>query len=227
MAAVRHATTLASLGLLLSACGNDPLPGDGSSTLDAGTASTDPDTETTGSAPTTSPGTSDGSTGPADDTDSTPTSDSTGMDGESTTGDESSGGTVDQLPPTHGDELLPWLESGEYLGWTGESAMHPSAGPHFAGVWTYVNDALLGSLEAGEPPHPMGAAAVKELYDGAGVRQGWAVMVKVQADSAGGDGWYWYETFDGDVFADGTGAGICTGCHSGGTDYVLTPFPLQ
>ena len=63
---------------------------------------------------------------------------------------------------------------------------------------------------------------------GGGTRLGWAVMVKVQADSAGGDGWYWYETFDGAVYADGTGEGLCTGCHSGGgTDFFLSPFPLQ
>ncbi len=135
---------------------------------------------------------------------------------------------VDQLPPTNGAELLPWLESEVYTGWTSESAPHPSAGPHFDGVWTFVNDALLDSLEAGSPTHPEGSAAVKELFNAGGTRLGWAVEVKIQADSAGGDGWYWYEIFDGNEFADGTGKGICTGCHSGGgTDFVLTPFPLQ
>ena len=59
---------------------------------------------------------------------------------------------------------------------------------------------------------------------------GWAVSVKVEANGAAND-WYWYETFstadDATPAADGQGVALCAGCHAGGTDYVLVPYPLQ
>jgi hypothetical protein len=129
--------------------------------------------------------------------------------------------------PTTADELLAWLELGSYRGWTAESAPHPSAGPHFGTVRTFLNPIVLGSLAAGLPSHPAGSALVKELY-GSEVRvQGWSVMVKVQDDSAEGTGWYWLERFRGSTFASGIGVPGCTGCHSLGNDLVRTPYPLQ
>lgn len=209
------------LALPLACTPDDPDGGDDTDSTNAGT------TEEASSGGTTDP---DGSTGLDD---STAPDETTGPDGTTTepgdaTADPSTtGGGVDQVPPIDAAQLLPWLESGEYLGWPGESGVHPSTGPHFGGVWTYVNDALYQSLESGAPTHPMEAATVKELYGDGDTVRGWSVMVKVQADSASGDGWYWYEIYDGSVYGDGTGLGICTGCHGGGSDYVLTPFPLQ
>jgi hypothetical protein len=132
-----------------------------------------------------------------------------------------------QLPPTETAALRAWLEAGNYLGWAAESGPHPGAGPHFGVVRTFVNDALIASLDAGQPQHPAGAAAVKELYGrgDAGV-QGWAVMVKLQDDSNQGRGWYWLEMF-GSFTGGGIGAPGCTGCHSSGNDFVRIPFPLQ
>jgi hypothetical protein len=124
--------------------------------------------------------------------------------------------------PTTSSELRAWLEAGMYKGWTAESGIHPSAGPHGATVRTYLNDIVLQSLAAGNASHPAGAALVKELYYGGDTVQLWAVEVKVQDDSAGGDGWYWWE---GSI--SGFGNRTCTGCHSAGRDYVLTPYPLQ
>lgn len=228
---MRHATLLAFLLVLPLACGDDS-SGDESNNADStstGPSSTTPTTTVPGDSSTsTPPGTDSGSTGP----DTTTSVNGTTME-DPTTGTaegsgSSSGGDMSQLPPTNGAELLPWLEAETYTGWQSESAPHPSAGPHFEGVWTFVNDALYTSLEAGDPMHPQGAAAVKELFDGVGTRQGWAVMVKVQPDSAGGAGWYWYENYNGMVFADGTDKGLCTGCHGmGGIDLFRSPFPLQ
>jgi hypothetical protein len=154
-------------------------------------------------------------------------------------GDTSSGGSVEaggagagsaeQLPPTESSALFAWLGSGAYETWTAESAIHPSAGPHGGDVRTYVNDALFDSLSSGAN-HPAGAAAVKELYSGAEL-QGWAVGVKTAPDSAAGDNWYWYEIFSvtdpSNPVAAGLGVGLCSNCHAGGQDFVLTPFPLQ
>ena len=127
--------------------------------------------------------------------------------------------------------LIPWLNARKYADFAPESGIHASTGPHGAGVRSYVNSALAASFAAGNAVHPVGAAAVKELSDGANTLVGWAVEVKVAADSAGGKGWYWFESYtldgSGKVYADGTGASVCTGCHAGGKDYVLTPWPLK
>ncbi len=93
---------------------------------------------------------------------------------------------------------------------------------------TFLNDTLLTSFEQGLTAHPVDSVAVKELWGNGDAIIGWAIEVKVQADSANGDGWYWYEKIDNSEIGGGTGIGTCTGCHGGGgTDYVLTPFPLQ
>lgn len=192
--------------------GSDSSSSSGSQTVDAGDA---PD-------PTDGPGTSSSSTGLDTGTTTSP-GETTAAD---SSGDPTTGG-MQTLPPTNAAELVPWLEAGEYLDWAGESGPHPSAGPH-GDVRTFFNDVLVASFEAGAAEHPQDAAAVKELFDAGGGPNGWAVMVKVQPDSAGGDGWYWYEIVGTDVFADGLGVALCTGCHSGGgSDYVLSPFPLQ
>ena len=88
------------------------------------------------------------------------------------------------------------------------------------------------SLKAGNDSHPAGAAIVKEMYDEKGDRlMGWAVMVKTGSESDGGKGWFWYETTNtedaADTVAAGNGVPGCFGCHSVGTDFVLTSVPLQ
>ncbi|MBX3026621.1 hypothetical protein KF840_17075 [bacterium] len=130
-------------------------------------------------------------------------------------------------PPSDPDGLLRWLQAGSYLDWAAESAPHPSAGPHGGRVRTFLNPELFASLDAGEAQHPAGAAAVKELYFNGDTVRGWAVMVKLQADSDRGRGWYWYETFGSGAPLEGVGLGTCTGCHSAGRDFVRIPFPLQ
>jgi hypothetical protein len=140
-------------------------------------------------------------------------------------GDEAVGTDDGSTPPTDGAALVPWLESDAYGGWMAESAAHVSAGPHGSTVRTFVNDALAAGLADGAASQPIGAAAVKELYDADDELIGWAVMVKVADD--GGDGWYWYERAGSTEYADGTGERLCTGCHSSGVDFVRTPWPLQ
>jgi hypothetical protein len=133
------------------------------------------------------------------------------------------GGT--ETPPTEGPALLSWLQAARYEGWSAESAVHDSQGPH-GFVRVFVNPALEDAL-AGGAALPAGAAAVKELYENdASTRVGWAVMVKIQADSADGDGWYWYERIGDRDVVDGVGVTGCTGCHAAGRDFFTTPFPL-
>lgn len=134
-------------------------------------------------------------------------------------------------PPTDGADLFDWLKAGNYKQWAHESAMHPSAGPHPQAVIAYLNETLDQSLASGSEAHPVGAAAVKELFNASGKLSGWAVSVKTDTDSAGGQGWYWYEilgnTADSRVVADGNGVPLCFGCHTPGKDFVLIPHPLK
>jgi hypothetical protein len=139
--------------------------------------------------------------------------------------------TPSEIPPipTTSRELLAWLQAGHYTTWASESAPHPSGGPHGGTVRTYLNDVVLASLQAGNPTHPAGSAIVKELYFSGSTVRNWAVEIKIQDDSAGGRGWYWWEG----VGLQGVGLSICTGCHGQNyrsfvsKDFVLTPFPLQ
>ena len=138
----------------------------------------------------------------------------------------------DEPVPT-GTALRAWLAERRYADWAAESAPHDSLGPHFGRVRTFVNDALLESLNAANDEHPQGAAVVKELYGSSDEVRGWSVMIKQAPTSAGGANWYWLEVFGSSVFADGPGARLCTGCHASdyrgliSRDLVLTPFPLQ
>lgn len=132
----------------------------------------------------------------------------------------------DQLPPTMNAALIAWLQAGRYRRWAAEG-QHPSSGPHFGSVRTFVNRTLYDSLDGGFDTHAVGAAAVKELFGQSGTTvRGWSVSVKVE-EGAGGNRWYWLEYYNGNVLASGIGNGACTGCHGGGTDYVCTPYPLQ
>jgi hypothetical protein len=131
--------------------------------------------------------------------------------------------------PVGADLLQPWLAERAYADFAGESEIHESSGPH-GRVRTFLSPGLAASLDAGADVHPRGVAAIKELYEG-DAPNGWAVSVKIEEDSAGGAGWYWYEVFDPSPdaapFVNGTGADGCTGCHDAGIDFVRAPFPLQ
>lgn len=145
------------------------------------------------------------------------------------TSDTSDTGAAQELPPIESGEVLEaWLAEGSYKNWAAESGIHPSTGPHAGNVRTFVNDVALASLAADNAEHPKDSATVKELYGG-GVDEiiGYAVSLKTAPESQGGGTWYWYERINANIFADGLGVGLCTGCHGGGADYILTPYPLQ
>jgi hypothetical protein len=133
--------------------------------------------------------------------------------------------------PSDTAALIAFLRAGEYRSFAHEGARHPSAGPHFGEVVTYLNPVLEASLSAGADEHPACAAAVKELFVGQDTVQGWAVYVKVRERSHDGGGFYWFETTstaDGaepDFAADGIA--LCAHCHRAGTDFARVPFPLQ
>jgi hypothetical protein len=133
------------------------------------------------------------------------------------------------VPPRRKGALLRWLAEGTYrMTFVGEPAVHPSMTAHGANVHTYYNDVLVEDLREGRITFRRGASMVKELYfSGTETVVGWAVMRKVRG-SAGrtGRGWLFYETLDGtnEGAFFGRGKPVCTGCHAGGVDYLLSPF---
>lgn len=142
---------------------------------------------------------------------------------------------IESAVPTDVDELFSYLKKGSYKRFaTQESSPHPTRGPHTDLGWpvrVYLDPVIDASMAAGNASHPVGSSIVKEMYDDAGELQGWAVMVKTQDDSAGGKGWFWYETTNtidaSEVVAAGNGVQLCQGCHFIGKDFVLTTYPLQ
>lgn len=143
----------------------------------------------------------------------------------------SSGGptTIEGIPARDPAAFNAWLKKKEYASWPKESAAHASTGPHAASVLTHINPKLDASMKAGNAEHPKGVAAVKEFLSNGQVT-GWAAYVKTDDASSSGNGWYWYEVFSLDANAsaiEGQGKTTCTGCHSGGKDFVLSPYPLK
>lgn len=142
---------------------------------------------------------------------------------------------IDSEVPTATDALFKFLKDGSYKSFAQESAVHSSRGPHAKLGWpvrVYVSPKMESSLKSGGSSHPIGAAIVKEMYDEKGAKlAGWAVMVKTGADSDSGKGWFWYETLNSRDskahVAAGNGIPGCFGCHTSGSDFVLTNFPLQ
>jgi hypothetical protein len=121
-------------------------------------------------------------------------------------------------PPQGQKALEAWLASGYYRagGWRCETAISP---PRLNGAHgrhrICTNATLLGS--AG-PIHPVGAASVKELFDGNDAPNGFAVGIKV-APGLSDLTWYWYERTGTSPtsrpVADGVSAQVCgPSCHA-------------
>ncbi len=146
---------------------------------------------------------------------------------DSDSDDVDSDGPAVQDVPTRPSELRQYLADQLYLGFAAESESHRSVGAHVSPVRVFINDELADSLDKGNPQHPAGAAAIKELWgDNEDVPKGWAVMVKL-ADGEGGDSWYWYEQLAGEVLYEGAGRPVCVDCHQPGRDYFVTDYPLD
>jgi len=210
--------TLRSLALLLPIL---------STTLACG--SPEPDASETGTGEPTSTGApnTDGTTGSQTASTSASPTTTEGATTDATT--DATTGAAEELPPIDSVEALElWLAGGAYKQWAGESQVHASTGPHGGNVRTYVNAIALDSLAAQQAEHPQNAATVKELYgDSMDTLIGYAVSRKTAAQSEGGATWYWYERINATVYGGDLDVPLCTGCHGGGADYILTPYPLQ
>jgi len=139
---------------------------------------------------------------------------------------DSVGPGADVDVPTDADELLVWLQDGEYLEWAADPAPREGTRVHNNPVRSFANAELDASLQAGNTEHPIGSASVKELQAGPNPI-GWAVMVKV-AEGTGPRTWYWYEIIGGNEIADGRNEPLCSDCHeSSSQDYFLSDWPPE
>ncbi|MGB7288433.1 MAG: cytochrome P460 family protein, partial [Salaquimonas sp.] len=142
---------------------------------------------------------------------------------------------VESPLPTDLDALYKYLQDKEYRTFeTADKNPHPSAGPHLEykqPVKVYFSDAVAKSLEEGSDLHPKGSAVVKEIYaDDNESLVGWAVSVKTDEDSDHGKGWFWVEFMSTEDSSKvpvpaGNGVALCSGCHAGGKDFVLSKLP--
>jgi hypothetical protein len=133
-----------------------------------------------------------------------------------------------ETPPGRKGALLRWLRAGMYRqAYTPEPAVHRSLSTaHGLNVRTWYSLVLAEDLATGRTSFRRGAAMVKELYPSGDTEVlGWSVMRKVRAASgARGKGWLFYERLPGGGTFFGRGLAVCTSCHQGGQDYLLSPF---
>jgi hypothetical protein len=138
-------------------------------------------------------------------------------------GGEGEGEDLD-VPPTTVAELEAWILSGRYLDWACEDAPHAPRAPSPHPSNRICNNALLANSSP-DAAIPVGAASVKEIYDGDAISL-YAVSVKLaEGGATDAAAYYWYE---GDTtsapIAAGNGAGggfpqtVCFDCHSHGID---------
>lgn len=237
---IRNALCLASSFCLLTAaaCSSDNSPASGGS----GSANGGSGSASGGSASGSASGTTDSGT-TADAT--VDTGASSGAPADTGTA-SSSDSASSQTPPMGYTAIEAWLQMGFYKSWTSEPAIHMQRPPSPHGFDRIYSNAIIAANATGTAPWPVGAAAVKELYNSLTdtTPVGYAVYLKTQSDSAGGANWYWYERIptsntmiphDGNgVVADGLGGAdasappntICVGCHAAaGSDMNHTPSP--
>jgi hypothetical protein len=121
-------------------------------------------------------------------------------------------------PPGNGAAVTQWLAKGIYKNWTCETAKHPGRTDSPHGTVRVCSNPILMASTSGA--YPVGAASVKELYEGSNIT-GYSLSVKVKAGTGRGN-WYWYERFGDFVATDSLDAGVCENCHSGADNTAAT-----
>ena len=125
--------------------------------------------------------------------------------------------------PADPSEIQGWLQTFGYRVWAPQTEIR-MAGEH-GGERLFFNDVLTASVLAGAAEHPIGSAAVRELYSAdLQTLRGFALMHKTGPSGPVGEGWYWYEIFgttdEARPTVAQTAARGCVGCHSHAVDFV-------
>jgi hypothetical protein len=123
--------------------------------------------------------------------------------------------------------LHEWLLGREHATWERWSEVGVTLGQ--GGARVYLNDLLMESLIAERPEHPLGAAAVRELYaEDFTTLTGYSALVK--ANSEEGNGWFCFEVLEPGPDVEATTAKVaapgCQGCHRAGHDFIQSRLPL-
>jgi hypothetical protein len=137
-----------------------------------------------------------------------------------------------QVPPATSEGLDAWIANEPWKAWTCEPAPRgPRLNSPHDQVRVCENDLLTAALAAGGAGDlPVGAAAVKEMYDQGSV---WSYTIAVRGKSGSGvDKWFWWrKVIDGSttpaITNQGYGDVFCSGCHvgaaaAGGRDSIFT-----
>ncbi len=135
---------------------------------------------------------------------------------------------VDLEVPDEPDALHEWVLGDEYRAWPSWSSVEPTGG--LGGARVYLSPALYDSLMSGAEQHPVGAAAVRELYgEDLETITGYAVVTRVDED-ASADAWLWFEVFSPEPDATPAtaerAAPGCVGCHQQAVDFIQSALPL-
>ncbi len=122
------------------------------------------------------------------------------------------GATIDART---GAGVAAFLEGGAWQAWTKETAAHASLGPH-GQVQTWFGPRYVEARRAETTPMPVGAMAIKVLYDG-DTLDGYAVAIKTSTGAAAST-WTWYEAFVPKLTEPlyfGVAVPTCENCHGG------------
>ena len=132
--------------------------------------------------------------------------------------------SLSDVPP---QEMRLWLAQGCYLGWDSESrVLKATQSDSYAQI--FINPELQGSLAHGYDRHPVGAGAVRVMYEpDQETVWGYALSLKVAHESD--EDWFWFESFEHqeEPKVSGFAASGCIGCHATGVDFVQSEWPLR
>ena len=135
-----------------------------------------------------------------------------------------------ELPPDDRDleAIQAWLVAGHYQQW---ERLDPVPSAEMPGVGrVYLSPALADSLRNERSSHPIGAAAVREIFDATDpdTQLGWAYLRKLD-EAAEPNSWLFYEVFELSaeavpLVAERAAPG-CVPCHGEGTDMIRSQLP--
>lgn len=133
---------------------------------------------------------------------------------------------ITDVVPADPAAVQAWLQAFAYRGWTPMTDIRMT-GEH-GGERLFFNPVLAASWRAGAQEHPLGSAAVRELYlADLKTLKGFALMHKTGPSGQVGEGWFWYEIFGTTAEAEPAvaqpGARTCVGCHAHAVDFVHSP----
>jgi len=125
-------------------------------------------------------------------------------------------------PPAASSEFLAFVDGREYAAWTCELAPHPAREPSPHGMNRICQNSIATAARDGSGPWPVGAASVKEQYDGGGNVFAFEISLKERSGS-GPEAWRFWRGQGTRVTNDAVGASFCSNCHEGADrDFVFT-----